>query len=157
MCTACQKSISGFMKKRKTARRRSSRVSGLNVKSAFSGLTNIKTLGVAGATVFGLKTIAENAKGEEMAMLRSKQGGMIEAGAGLAGLFLFKNPLMRGIALGVAVDGAKKYFTGKDWNGGVLAETNDAVAGYSWLPGAGPSVRQPFYQSANGGGVRYGR
>lgn len=135
MCTACaaKSKVSGMKRKAKKGRRRAS-VSGFSVKGAFSGLTNIKTLGTAGATVWGIKHMTEKATGKELAVLRSKQGGMLTGGAGLLGLMVFKNPIVKGVALGLLADGAKKYLTGSGWDGVELPEKTDSVAGYPWRP-----------------------
>lgn len=135
MCS-CQNKVSG-MKKRKTTRRRRSSVSGFKMQSPKT-LLNIPTAGSAAVTAYGAGKLASNATGNEMAILRSKQGAKIlTIGGGLVAFFMPGSGLMakiiRGVGAGAAAHGAKVWATDEDWAGNaVTADKMDAVAGWCY-------------------------
>lgn len=134
MACSCQKSADKVAGTKK-GRRRKPAVGGIRMQP-LKGLLNVKTGIAAGGTVLGLKKLTEGAEGEELAVLRSKEGAMYEGLAGVAGVLLIENPWLRGVAAGLVVDGGKKYLTGKDWDDIPLKDKMDEVgiAGYPYYP-----------------------
>lgn len=131
MCKCQNSAVAGPRKKRRSS---NSRVSGFGLQPV-KGLMNVKTGVAAVGTVIGINQLTKDATGDEMAFLRSKEGAMYEAGAGLGVAFFFKNPWLRGVGAGLAVDGGKKYLTGEDWDGNPLAEKISEVKGVTYWPG----------------------
>ena len=119
MCMTCAK-INGMKRKKKSGRRRA-RVSGVGsgLKGLFTQRTLIPAAAVLGVSYFAADNVPDSLK-TPMA---------VKAETVLGGLMVFTNllgrsPLIKGLGLGMAIDGGKKWSSGNDWKGNPLPEAS---------------------------------